>query len=454
VCAFPLLPSEGNHFMTTIISTKDDAATSSTQGQVINTAVCATLAWSCDLFDLFIILFVAPQIGELFFPSSSPILSLAAVYASYAITLFMRPLGSAIFGPYADRHGRRKAMIVSVAGIGIVTGLMGFLPTIGQVGLLAPISFIALRVLQGVFVGGVVSSSHTIGTETVGASRRGLMSGIIGAGAAIGSLLASAMYFLVSHIFPGDAFLAWGWRVMFFGGFIGAALSAFAHRTVQESPIWLEAAPKDTGSPLQVLLSRQYLGINAVNMIIVIGAATQIYLTQSFLPAFLKLVNKVPAYDLGGILVVANFVAILATPLFGSLSDRFGRKRIFIFLGASNLLLIPLCYILLTSLSSDTLGLIYLYAGILTFCGNASLAPIIIFLNERFPTPLRATGTSLSWNVGFALGGMMPTFVTLASRTPENMPATVLVFLIIAIVLYGAGAIIVPETQGRMDQFV
>lgn len=422
------------------------------QRQVINTAICSTLAWSCDLFDLFIILFVAPTIGELFFPSNNQILSLAAVYASYAVTLVMRPLGSAIFGPYADRKGRRSAMIVAVGGIGIVTGLMGLLPTIQQAGVLAPTLFILLRVLQGVFVGGVVSSSHTIGTETVEPRLRGLVSGIIGAGAAIGSLLASAMYFIVAHIFQGDSFLTWGWRVMFFGGFIGAILSAFIYRVVEESPLWLEADRKKqhTRSPLSDLFSKEYAGINIVNMMIVIGAAVQIYLTQSYLPAFLKLINKVPGVELGGILVLANFVAVAATPTFGYLSDIFGRKRIFLFLGLANLVLIPLCYIQLSHLSTDSLGLIYLYALILTFCGNAVLAPIIIFLNERFPTKVRATGTSLSWNVGFAIGGMMPTFVTLASGTPEHIPSTVLMFLVVAIILYVVGAFIVPETRGRM----
>ena len=419
------------------------------QRQVINTAICSTLAWSCDLFDLFIILFVAPTIGELFFPSNNQILSLAAVYASYAVTLVMRPLGSAIFGPYADRKGRRSAMIVAVGGIGIVTGLMGLLPTIQQAGVLAPALFILLRVLQGVFVGGVVS----IGTETVEPRLRGLVSGIIGAGAAIGSLLASAMYFIVAHIFQGDSFLTWGWRVMFFGGFIGAILSAFIYRVVEESPLWLDADRKKqhTRSPLSDLFSKEYAIINTVNMMIVIGAAVQIYLTQSYLPAFLKLINKVPGAELGGILVLANFVAVAATPIFGYLSDVFGRKPIFLFLGLANLVLIPLCYIQLSHLSMDSLGLIYLYALILTFCGNAVLAPIIIFLNERFPTKVRATGTSLSWNVGFAVGGMMPTFVTLASGTPEHIPSTVLTFLVMAIMLYVIGAIIIPETRGRMS---
>jgi len=424
-----------------------------TQKQVISTAICSTLAWSCDLFDLFIILFVAPTIGALFFPLHNQILSLAAVYASYAVTLVMRPLGSAIFGPYADRKGRRSAMILAVGGIGVVTGLMGFLPTIQQVGLLAPILFLLLRVLQGVFVGGVVSSSHTIGTETVEPHLRGLVSGIIGAGAAIGSLLASAMYFIVAHIFQGDSFATWGWRVMFFGGFVGAVLSAFIYRIVQESPLWLDSNRKkaEIRSPLSVLFSKEYAGINTVNMMIVIGAAVQIYLTQSYLPAFLKLINKVPGPELGGILVVANFVAIAATPTFGYLSDIFGRKRIFLFLGLANLILIPLCYIQLSHLSVDSLSLIYLYALILTFCGNAVLAPIIIFLNERFPTKARATGTSLSWNVGFAVGGMMPTFVTLASGTSDYIPSTVLTFLVVAILLYIVGACIVPETQGRMS---
>jgi MHS family proline/betaine transporter-like MFS transporter len=438
--------------MSTIITTAGAVIRPASQRQVINTAICSTLAWSCDLFDLFIILFVAPTIGDLFFPSNDPILSLAAVYASYAVTLVMRPLGSLIFGPYADKHGRRKAMIVAVGGIGIVTGLMGFLPTIQQVGLFAPALFIALRILQGAFVGGVVSSSHTIGTETVAPQLRGLLSGIIGAGAAIGSLLASAMYLGVSMAFPGDSFLVWGWRVMFFGGFVGAALSALIYQVVEESPLWIDAGrtKHKRASPIRDMFSKEYAGINAANMMIVIGAGVQIYLTQSYLPAFLKLVNKVPPSKLGGILVVANLVAVAATPIFGYLSDVYGRKRIFLFLGLTNLIVIPFCYLRLTELSADSLGLIYLYSLVLTFCGNAVLAPIIIFLNERFPTKMRATGTSLSWNVGFAVGGMMPTFVTLVSQTTERIPQTVLTFLLTAIVLYVIGAIIVPETKGNM----
>src|SRR5246127_3972839 len=118
-----------------IADVKDDELTLTTQNrQATNAIVASLLGWSLDLFDLFILLYVAPVVGALFFPSSNPTLSLAAVYASFAVTLLMRPIGSAIFGHYADVHGRKGAMLVAIIGVGISTAAFGFLPTIAQVG--------------------------------------------------------------------------------------------------------------------------------------------------------------------------------------------------------------------------------------------------------------------------------------------------------------------------------
>src|SRR4029077_14030505 len=106
--------------------------------QMRNAVVASLLGWSLDLFDLFILLYVAPVIGALFFPSTVPTLSLAAVYASFAVTLLMRPFGSAIFGHYADVHGRKNAMFVAIIGVGFSTAAFGLLPTIAQAGYVAP----------------------------------------------------------------------------------------------------------------------------------------------------------------------------------------------------------------------------------------------------------------------------------------------------------------------------
>ena len=192
---------------------------------MINAIIASVLGWSLDLFDLFILLYVAPVIGTLFFPSTNATLSLAAVYASLAVTLLMRPIGSAVFGHYADVHGRKGAMMIAIVGVGVSTAAFGALPTIAQAGIAAPIMFLILRLVQGVFVGGVVASTHTIGTESVPAKWRGAMSGLVGGGGAgIGALLASFVFLITSSVFPGEAFAQWGWRFMFFSGLLSSLL--------------------------------------------------------------------------------------------------------------------------------------------------------------------------------------------------------------------------------------
>jgi MFS transporter, MHS family, proline/betaine transporter len=426
-----------------------------TQRQVLTAGFASIVAWSFDLFDLFILLFVASTIGPLFFPSDVPTISLAATYASFAVTLLMRPLGSAIFGNYADRHGRKRAMIVAVTGVGVVTALMGAVPTIYQIGILAPIVFLALRVVQGIFVGGVVASTHTIGTETVPERWRGLMSGAIGGGGAgLGALFASLAYFVISSIFPGEAFAEWGWRFMFFTGIIGAVLSLFVFRTVQESPIWAaqerQQEEAETSPLRRLLFSRRYAPIFFMNLLIVAGGGTCYYLTSGFLPTFLDIINGVEAGSRGRILVVSNLAVLVAAPLFGHLSQVFGRKRIFLLLGITNLILIPFIYLQMGSLTADSIGMIYLYASALAFLGNAAYAPILVFLNERFPTAIRASGTGLNWNVGFAIGGILPTFVNLASPTVEDIPSRVVIFLGAALLIYLVGAFVNPETRGNL----
>lgn len=424
-----------------------------TQRQILTAGFASVVAWSFDLFDLFILLFVASTIGPLFFPSDSETLSLAATYASFAVTLLMRPLGSAIFGNYADRNGRKRAMVIAVCGVGIATALMGALPTIAQVGILAPILFLTLRVVQGIFVGGVVASTHTIGTETVPEKWRGLMSGLIGGGGAgLGALVASLAFFAISSIFPGDSFSVWGWRCMFFTGIIGAILSLFIFRAVQESPLWArrESRNEVTESPLKTLLSARHRGVFLMSLILVAGAGTHYYLTSGFLPTYLSVVNGIPGPQASQILVVSNLGVLIAAPLFGHLSEVVGRKKVFLLLGVVNLIVIPFTYLQLSNFRAEAMGSIYLAAFVLAFFGNAAYAPILVFLNERFPTDIRASGTGLGWNMGFAFGGIMPTFVTLTSPSAEDIPSRVVIFMVGAIAIYLIGALLNPETQGKL----
>lgn len=425
--------------------------------QMITAASASVLGWSLDLFDLFILLYVAPEIGKLFFPAEIPTLSLAAVYASFAVTVLMRPVGSAIFGSYADRKGRKKAMIIAVTGVGLSTALFGALPTVQQVGVIAAVIFIILRLIQGVFVGGVVASTHTIGTESVPPKYRGLMSGLIGgAGAGLGSLLASVVYFIMTTLFPGEEFSQWGWRFMFFSGILSSILGYFVYKTLEESPFFeqlKQAKAEQKGeetqpvqSPVKVIFTR-YFSVLLVNLLIVIGGGSAYYLTSGYLPTFLKVINELPSDSSSMILILASLTAIVSAILLGALSDVIGRKKVFLLTGVVCVVVLPWCFSALAE--STTVGAIALYACILAFLGNAAYAPVLIFLNERFPTAVRSSGTGLSWNLGFAVGGIMPTFVSLAAGETANIPMTLGYFAIGVFILYLIGSVIIPETKGN-----
>jgi MFS transporter, MHS family, proline/betaine transporter len=444
--------------MTATLSAEREAAAApsippANQKQVLGAVAASTLGWALDLFDLFTLLYVAPVIGKLFFPSTHAMLSLAAVYASFAVTLLMRPIGSALFGSYADRNGRKGAMIVAVVGVGLSTACFGLLPTVHQVGLVAPVIFLALRLVQGVFVGGVVASTHTIGTESVAPKWRGAVSGLIGGGGAgLGALLASAAYLVMSAIFPGEAFEAWGWRCMFFLGVLSSGLGLFVFRTLEESPMWKQATRSKVAkarSPLKALFSGEYRNILLVNLLLTIGGGSSYYLTSGYLPTFLKVVTHTPNAETALILMASSIGLIVGCVAAGHLSTLIGRKKAFLLIGVVQLVARPALYVWLP----DAGGVFMTGLGVvlLSLLGSIGYAPLLIFLNERFPTAIRSTGTGLSWNIGFAVGGMMPTFVSLVAATPAELPVTLAWFVGAVGALFLIGAAVVPETQGRLE---
>ncbi|MGA7810665.1 MFS transporter, partial [Bradyrhizobium sp.] len=200
-------------------------------------------------------------------------------------------------------------------------------------------------------------------------------------------------------------------------------------------------------SPVKTLVSSEYRSVLLVNLLITFGGGAGYYLTSGYLPSFLKIINGVPNNISSLILMGASVSAFVSAILVGALSERIGRKPTFLAIGLCALVLLPLCYIGLAK-ANDTMD-VTLYTLAIAFIGNAGYAPVLVFLNERFPTSLRASGTGLSWNIGFALGGMMPTLVSLASRSTAQIPMSLAIFSAAIFVVYLIGAAIIPETRGK-----
>jgi MFS transporter, MHS family, proline/betaine transporter len=301
--------------------------------RVISAVAFSCLGWAFDLFDLFILLYIAPILAKVFFNSAQSMLSISGVYAAFTASLLMRPIGGVLFGRYADKSGRKCAMIVAAVGVGAATALMGTIPTSQMIGIAAPVVFIGLRLVQGVFMGGMVASTHTIGTETISKRWRGLASGIIsGGGSGIGKLLASLTFLLVASVFPGPAFAIWGWRVMFFSGLLSSILGLLVFIRLQESPMWesiQRTKPSDAKpakGPLRDLI-RGYFGIVFVGILLTTTGGALSYLTSGYLPTFLRLINHIKPDALGVILSVAAIAVIVSSVLAGYVSDILDRRK-------------------------------------------------------------------------------------------------------------------------------
>lgn len=410
--------------------------------QMLTAGVASVLGFGFDLFDLFILLYVASTVGPLFFPTASPTLTLAATFASFGVSLVMRPFGGAVFGAFADRRGRRPTLIVTVVGVGVATALMGALPTYTAIGVLAPAAFIALRLVQGLLVGGMVAATHTLGTETVSQRWRGLVSGLVsGGGAAIGAVIASLVFIVVSSAFPGERFAVWGWRVMFLSGLVASLLSLLVFRVTEESPAW-------PGELLAAHRRRTLL----TSFALVVGAGAQYYLTSGYLPTYLGEINHVPPTSRGELLVWTSLSILPASLTAGHLSERFGRRAVFLVTGVVNLVALPGLVMVMAGFGPKDTGALLGCGLALTVLANASYAAVPIYLNERFPTRLRATATALVWNGGFAVGGLMTTFVSLASPTLAAIPSRLAIFLAGCVALFLVGSVLSPETRGGLDR--
>ncbi|MPV35488.1 MFS transporter [Georgenia subflava] len=445
------------------MNNKTAGSTQSTTGtgrSPLAAAFASVMGWAFDLFDLFILLYVAGPVGHQIFPVESETLSLALVFVSFAVSIVMRPGGAAIFGGFADKVGRKRIMVVVLAGVGLSTAAMGLVPSYAAAGMLAPILFLALRVVQGIFVGGVTAVTHTLGTESVPPRYRGMMSGLIGGGGAgLGAAMASVAFIIISAIFPGDAFTETGWRYMFFTGLLGAVLSLFVLRKVEESPVWLaakaeKASGRQTTKPLSFkdLVTGRYGRITILNIAVAAGAGAQYYLTSGFLPTYLDVVTPVDEDVRGWVLLVASLIVVVAATGAGHLSERLGRRRTMLVIGAVNLVALPVILLVIARTDPGATVTIVLLCCLLATLANAAYAPVMIFLNERYPTEIRSRGTAVSWNTGFMLGGLLPTFVTLLSPTTEDIPSRLMIFVAGAVLVFIIAVVRSPETRGAIER--
>jgi metabolite-proton symporter len=387
----------------------------------------------------------------LFFPDLDPLIGTIAAFGAFAAGFLVRPIGGIIFGHFGDRVGRKKMLVISLLMMGIATVLIGALPTFDQVGILAPILLVVLRLVQGLAVGGEWGGAALMSVEHAPKKWRGLAGSATQVGSPAGLLLSTGMFAIFSS-FPDDVFLAWGWRVPFLISILLIAVGMFIRLRVEETPaftnsIQLQEAPK---VPLFETLAKHPVTVLIV-IGLTVGAFAAFYMYATFV---LTYGTQFLGFERADVLLVVSIAAvgqIILIPTFAWLSDRTSRFTVYLFGGIGTVLFVAPFFLMNESAVSIGVLMVTTFIGLSIF--QASMYSVMPALySELFPASVRYTGVSLGVQIGGALGGgLTPLFLT--SLLATGQPT----WLVIAPYIMGLGIICIISivaARARMRRFV
>ncbi|PBC47448.1 MFS transporter [Rhodococcus sp. ACPA1] len=346
--------------------------------------------------------------SQVFFSNLPASLGIVLSFASLGVGFLARPLGAVVFGHFGDKIGRKKLLVISLMGAGGCTTLMGVLPTHAQVGYLAPVLLVALRLLQGIFHGGEQGGAVLMAVEHAPAHRRGWYGSWAFLGSPGGTLLAAGVM-TATIAATGDSFLDWGWRIPFLISFLLLGVGLVIRATVSESPEFakVEATNHAAKAPMiEVLRNSWRLVLAAIGVNLGFNAFIWVLLTYSLAygTEYLDLPRETM---LRGTLLgaVAMIVAMLA---FARLSDTIGRIPVMV--GGA---LFIACYPFALFAFLDTAQPALVLTGmIIGFVGASALfGPLAAFLVDLFPTKVAYSGVSLGYSLGAVLGGGLAPFI-------------------------------------------
>jgi len=394
---------------------------------VISSSLGAALEW----FDVIVYASFAVVIAHNFFPGGDNTLGLILTFATFAISYVIRPLGGMVLGSYADRRGRKNALTLTMMLMMIGTLIMAVAPTTSMIGPWAGVVILVSRLIQGFSAGGEFGTATTFLVETAPHKKAFYSSWQVASQGASVFLASLFGYMLNTHL-SHEALYSWGWRVPFFFGIIVGPVGLYIRAKLDETDDFKTSVPEKT--PLKTTLTR-HLG-RVLTGAAVVGVATiSIYLIL-YMPTFAvkNLGVSASAGYLGGI--VAGLVTLITVPLIGHLADRVGPARVMTWASVAAIVLAwPLFKLMVDHPSTLTLVLVVSVLGVIM---AFAFGPLPALMSSLFPAEIRATGMSLSYNLGVTLlGGIAPLVLTWLISTTGSLDAPSYYYMTVAVLSLG-----------------
>ncbi|MGE7608053.1 MFS transporter [Peribacillus frigoritolerans] len=397
--------------------------------------IASLVGSSIEWFDYFLYGTVSALVfNQLFFVNEDPTIGLLLSYASFALAFFIRPFGGVIFSHIGDRIGRKKTLVLTLSLMGVATFGMGLLPTYQAVGIWAPILLITLRLVQGLGIGGEWGGALLLAVEYAPAEKRGLFGAIPQMGVTIGMLLGTVALSIMT-LLPENAFMTWGWRIPFIFSALLVFFGLWIRKGIDETPSFKKV--KESGEvpklPIVETLKNYWREV-----LIAVGAkvveTAPFYIFSTFVVSYATANLGFSRTATLTAVMIATIITTILIPIMGNLSDKIGRKKLFIG-GTVGMALFAFPYFWLLQQKSVLLLIVATVIGL-----GVIWAPITAVLgtmfSEIFDAKIRYTGITLGYQIGAALaGGTAPLVATALLEKFNNSYVPVALYIIFASVL-------------------
>jgi len=434
-----------------------------TPTSIVKVVFASLIGTAVEWYDFFLYGSAAALVfGTLFFPDADPVNATLLAFGTYAVGFVARPIGGVVFGHFGDRVGRKKMLVIALMMMGIATFAIGLLPTYASIGVMAPILLLVCRLAQGFAVGGEWGGAVLMAAEHGDDSRRGFWSSWPQAGVPLGNLLATGVLYVLAFFQTDADFEAWGWRIPFLLSAVLVLIGLYVRLQLEESPVYQEAkaeiAEQKSGAahlpffeviktyPKEVLIA---MGMRmAENISYYIFTIVVLTYAKDFADVDTDLILKM--------LLIGAAVQFFMVPAVGALSDRVGRRPLYL-VGAVGVALWSYVFFQLASSENDAKVLIAVLVG-LTF-HTLMYAPQAAFFSELFGTSVRYTGASVGYQLASIFAGALAPIIAvkLLSTGDGDNTLAVAVYVTVASVITVIAVLFAKETKGtsmRHDRVV
>ncbi|WP_426235620.1 MFS transporter [Pararhizobium sp. DWP1-1-3] len=358
-----------------------------------------------EFFDFYVYATAAVLVfPALFFPNTDPTTALLASFATFSIAFFARPLGAVVFGHFGDRVGRKTTLVAALLTMGVSTVIIGLLPTYEQIGVIAPLLLALCRFGQGFGLGGEWGGAVLLATENAPEGKRSWYGMFPQLGAPVGLFLSSGAFWLLLHLMTQEQLLSWGWRIPFIASIILIAVGLWVRLSITETPAFQKAIDEHKRVDVPVVeLFRNHKRSLFLGTFVALATFVLFYIGSAYLLSYNVKVLKIPFLDALEIQIVGSVMFGIFIPIAGKLAERFGRREVLI----ATTVLIGIFSFFLNGLMTSGEGAIFVFAIIAMALMGLTYGLIGTALAAPFPTNVRYTGSSITFNLAGIFGASL-----------------------------------------------